>query len=388
MSTTRAEQIRDPAVRLMLAAALPDPPGAGHPALAGVLDRPPEPERLLALAGRHALVPPLYRLLHRLGPLPQPWAGFSDALAGQYHAWAADALRLVREILRLSALLGERGVEHLFFKGPVSAQVYHGDFSLRSCQDIDLLVAEPRWLEARGLARDLGYRSLLPLDARGQAACLALRGELTLQRPADGLLLDLHLRLCPRAHHLDFQEDRVLSRGRETVLGHGRVPTLSHEDQFLHACLHGAKHHWRGLRLVSDPALVPARVPDLDWDRVAGQARRMGLERVTGLALALGRDLLGLEPPPGPARRLAAFSGVEPLAYRVRGLLLSDEPGHSGAMSALGLYLRARQGLAPRLKAGWHLAFWPGPEDLALAPRHGLPLWLARPRRVLRRHGW
>lgn len=388
MGHTRSKEIRDPATRLMLAASRPDPPAAGHPALTGVFDRPPDQERLLRLAGRHSLLPPLYRLLHRLAPLPEPWAEFSAALADQYHTSAADSLRLVREVLRLGGLLRDQAVSHLFFKGPLSAQVYYGDFSLRSCQDIDLLVSAARWPLVRALTHESGYHPLLPLDARGQAACLIQRGELALKRRDDDLLLDMHLLLCPRAHHLDFQEERVLARRLETKLGGGRAYTLSHEDQFIHACLHGAKHHWSALRLITDPALVTARVPGLDWDLVAGQARRMGLERLVGLALTLGSDLLEVQPPPGPARRLAAFPGVRPLARRVRRMLLTPEPAHPGAFSALGLYLRTRQGLAPRLKCGLHLVFSPGPEDLALAPRHGLPLWLARPRRVLSRHGW
>src|SRR5262249_51054068 len=95
--------------------------------------------RLIRLAERHAVRPLLWKRLEANAEgLPLP---VRARLTEAAELNARQSLRLTGELLRVLALLEERGVRALPYKGPMlSAEVY-GDLGRREFLDLDILIS-------------------------------------------------------------------------------------------------------------------------------------------------------------------------------------------------------------------------------------------------------
>jgi len=80
--------------------------------------------------------------------------------------------------------------------------------------------------------------------------------------------------------------------------------TLRAEDLMLVLCVHAAKHVWIQLSWLCDIAQL-AKSPQLDWNAIQDESRRLGIERIVNLNLLLAHKLLGSPLPPTIHHRFA-----------------------------------------------------------------------------------
>src|SRR5215207_3754046 len=104
-----------------------------------LLARPPDWERVVRLAGRHKVLPHVYRAL-REGFRDSAPAEALQRLEDEAGANARRNLMLTGRLLKLLTLLAAAGVEAVPFKGPLLALSAYGDSSMRQFADLDLLV--------------------------------------------------------------------------------------------------------------------------------------------------------------------------------------------------------------------------------------------------------
>lgn len=91
--------------------------------------------------------------------------------------------------------------------------------------------------------------------------------------------------------------DELLQRSTTVTLDGAAIRTLGPEDLLLFLCLHGSKHRWESLNWICDIQELINSQLKIDWERVARNARRLGLERMLASALELVRSLLGARLP-------------------------------------------------------------------------------------------
>jgi hypothetical protein len=275
--------------RLSVVGAAPPPPGTP---LEGIL-RQAAVERTLPVVCRNAGI---------------PCALESGILSRQVRA-----AHQVREILRRVEVLPLKGVYlgHRVYPSP----------ALRDLGDVDLLVRRSDLASADAELRRLGY------DPVHDACMLAEgRGDLlnaVLYHREDSLPVHLHWGLSNASlphfmYRIDADEVWRESRG-----GGMWGPHL-----LLTLCEHALKHSFRALIHLTDVEIVSRTV---DWGAVADTARRWGLERPVHYALALLRDLMGVDSP--GLERL----GARPLGWAGRMFLQAARRRRWDGLSALGL---------------------------------------------------
>ena len=99
------------------------------------------------------------------------------------------------------------------------------------------------------------------------------------------------------------------------------------ETALLVLCMHGSKHTWSRLVWISDVAHLLAAFPTLDWSRVLGDARRLGLRRALALGLLLAHRVCAAQIPPTMLRHVASDGTANRLAHSLEQILF-DRPGH------------------------------------------------------------
>lgn len=342
--------------------------------------------RVVAAAEGHGMAPLVHLHLSATVPGAAPPATLRRLAEGQ-RAVQLRNLRLTGVASHLLDLFARAGLAAVTYKGPTLAQTLYGNLALRPFGDIDLLVAHRDVLRARHLLVQHGYRAgeaAAPADARAETA-----GQFLFQDADGAALVELHsertLRHFPRPLDAGWLLDgacAVRVAGRELL-------TLPPVKLLLALSVHGTKDLWCRLKWICDIAEFVRVYRALDWSEVFAHARRLGCQRMLGLALVLARDVLGAPLPPACARALAADPGAEAAA----GSLRRRFPDPAAQLSAPGrFWFRARvcPGSWEGLRYALRLATTPAEEDWAATPLPATwtPLYaLLRPLRLLRKYG-
>lgn len=241
-----------------------------------------DPVKLSDLAEFHRVVPLVHRYLHACGSVvPQR---LTDAAQSN----ARHNLLLFSHTCSIVDALRANGIDALALKGPVLAFQLYGDLGLRTSVDVDVLVPRAEFVRAASLVGELGYQSDIGVAAN------AIRGHLVRQHDLgfahkDGTLIELHAGIAQP--HYSYEVDLIpWFRAAVDVEISGRsVRTLSPAHAATFAIIHGTKHVWSRLDLVSDVAGFGGTA--VDWDEVARTLGAMGARRAGAVAVELARVL-------------------------------------------------------------------------------------------------
>jgi putative nucleotidyltransferase-like protein len=336
---------------------LDDPGAARLRALAGLpLDWP----WVLEAARYHGALPLLLRHLDPACADVVPPAVL-EALRECRRTDARRALRLAAELVWLLDALSTRGISAVALKGPALGAALYGDVTLRPCRDLDLLVPETRILDAEAVLTSLGYRGEPaiqgpwgPADNKEWERVLSREGE----------IVELHVRLMPRAFAFSLDGAALWQRLDHVRIGGRDVPTLGHEDLLLYLSAHGARHRWGRLEWIADIAELVRSRPGIDWYATLDRATRLGGQRMLLLGLMLAAELLDAPVPDDLRARGQVDRAVRGLTRGIGDRLfeqVSVQP--VDGWEWLRWYTDVRERAADKLRCAWRIVFAPGPAD-------------------------
>jgi hypothetical protein len=319
----------------------------------GLLSRPLNWERLLALVDHHRVVPQVYGELSTCSRLMP--AQFLDALRLRYQENARKTLWFAAELVRVLRHLEAAGIQALPYKGPVLAQALYGEVTQRQFGDLDILILPKDVPKAKAALRDLGYTLALDLPQEIEAVYLETGYEYSFSAMRGQNLLEMQWRIVPRFYSIDFDVEDFFDRAEEITLGGFSMRTLRDEDLFLVLCVHAAKHVWVQLSWLCDIAELGSS-QDLDWNAIQSKARLLGIERIVGLNLLLAQRLLGT---PLPHMRCEADSRTTALADEILGILRRSAHYDTESIPYFRLVTRLRERWQVRARFLWRLALTP-----------------------------
>jgi hypothetical protein len=252
------------------------------------LNRSFEPRAFLALVRSHGL---LLIANHVLAPYR---AYFPTEF---WSEWDAAVKRLVLNHVRLAKIavdihraFASASITHVFLKGPVLAEALFPGQVLRTCTDIDVLVAPRDLSRADVHLRELGYA---PVSAQGSSGSALGKKDVIYRRADRPHPIELHT----RTHDLEllFERGESLESVIRPQAFHGEaMPVLADVPNAIYLALHGAKHHWSSFRWLMDLAvLFPQK--ELSWATTMVRAQELHLEKPLREAAFLLYELFGIE---------------------------------------------------------------------------------------------
>lgn len=236
--------------------------------------------------------------------LRQSGQAVPEEVGGRLRSAAARITRqnllLTAESLRLSALLDEAGVRHLFVKGVTLGVIAYGSIGPKMGWDIDLLVP----LEALELAaaslEAAGYRLLLPKGpkARQRLGLWHRHWKESVWAKAEGsLTVELHTRLndnpllLPGVGPNSPRQEVEVSKGKF-------LATLPTDELFAYLCVHGASSAWFRLKWIADVGALLGACPPHEIERLYRRSQALGAGRAPAQALLLCERLFATPLPP------------------------------------------------------------------------------------------
>ena len=366
---------------------------------AELLEGPVDWDRLLFLGQVHGLKPLLYVLLSEAGSEMVP-KEVLDVLRDFYAQNRWRNMEMLKELLKILQDFKDEGIRVITLKGPLLAQRIYGNLAHRWIADLDLFVRREDVLRTRPLLEKRGYRPDKDQTVFEDRAQWENEWEWGFDNLKKNVRVEIQWRTMPE-HSAEYEclDEGVWDRLATTVYGGVEIQTLSLEESFLYACIHGGeKHLWCDMRFLVDMGRMLECDWEIDWRKVLEKAKAMGREGSLTLAFYLARNWGGANLPE-PIREWARFTAHDDaMAGLIRGRVFRkrfglpgfsewlaythfDEPG--SPLSALG---RARA-MVHYLRA----VLTPDFNDRAVGAGTGkrirLLAYLFRPYRLFKRHG-
>jgi hypothetical protein len=308
-------------------------------------------DELIESAAIHNVVPLLHETVEA-GEIDLS-TGARNRIQAVSHATRAHARFFVDELIRILALLRERSIPVLCYKGPIIGQIAYSHPGLRPCGDLDLLVPPEEVSGARKVLLEDGYRSV-PANKWRQSIEFFLKRQYHLSKGSFTFAVDVHTRPITSEHAFDVSTTTLLDRLHHVNIFDSSVPTLDTIDHLIVACYHGGKEGWNRLSRVVDVAGLLVHHPGLDFHLLNERTQRMGVGRIVKLGLYLAHELIGapvrgpLQAPiekPEPKMRNLARDLLKQMVYRE-----SDPPG-GAFLNQCRYLLRLHETLGARFRA-------------------------------------
>ena len=263
-----------------------------------------------------------------------------------------SCLFLSAELVRVHRFLQERGIAALAVKGPTLAMLAYGDLAGRPYHDLDFLVRPEDRDRVREELSRIGYRPLFTETGARLRAHRSTQCHDQFQHESSKVWLEVHWKLLPDILQVRFSEEDIWEGVQRVEIAGERIPTLPPETLALFLCAHGAKHLWCRREWLADVGGLVLRCP-IDWDRVAGRARELGMERILRLAFLLVRGFQGVQIPLPLRQETEQDPAVRRLAGELRRQYVGCGYDPIGFRKTAPFYFRMRERWVDRLRDGW-----------------------------------
>jgi putative nucleotidyltransferase-like protein len=313
---------------------------------------------LLNLATEHAVVAQLAnRATEASASIPSDVA---QKIRELHRAQIFSTLQMAAELFRLVDLFRSANLSCVLVKGPVLALRAYGDTGARQYGDLDFLVRHRDIGGASELMISAGYRANISTEA---IRAEKIPGQYTFLRTSTPLLVELHTERTMRYFPRGLPIEDFFTRHQEVELDGHPIPALSPEDELVLVCIHGAKHLWDRLTLITDVAAYAARQSTLRWQESFATARAIGAERMLNAGLLLAQTLLRAPLPSDVAQRVAADRSAAELVKQISVWLPSAGQQLPGVTSRALYRMRMRGSAFEGLSYLFRLTFSPTQED-------------------------
>ena len=279
----------------------------------------------------HRLMPMLSRTLTASGVDAPDLA----RLKGVYQfSWYRNTM-LFTDAADLLRRFNAADISTMLLRGAAIVVGYRSDLGLRAMNDVDILVPSEHLHRAQWVARAAGWNPLVraqPLERRFGAAPVL---------NAQGRVVRLHWQPSANLALPDARWDQLWQRAVPVRVRDSTTLLPSAADHLVHACVDGARaNSGSSLRWITNAmAILSAPTPQVDWEVVVAEARRLRVSLLLDDALRYLQQTFDATIPSAAltALRATPVSPRDRLAHR---LSLTTTPRVASAGELLGRFLR------------------------------------------------
>ncbi len=246
-------------------------------------------EKFAQLALHHRIYPLLNIKLKKLQETFIP-IEVIQTLSQYYKKNTFKMLYLTKEMEEINNICHKNGIRLLNLKGPVLAEELYGDLSLRTCNDLDVLVPISHLDRMEKLLINLGYEKddyieTILMDWKWR------HHHITFIHPKKQIKIEVHWRLNPGpGKEPSFEE--LWNNKRQSTLTNSLIYLLGKEDLFMFLITHGARHGWSRLRWLVDIRQLIGQ--DLNWNELYPKLKKYHLLETGGQALILAFNIFSI----------------------------------------------------------------------------------------------
>ncbi len=254
-------------------------------------------EEVSILAYDHAVYPLFFHAImeHASDLVEQE---MKDAMDYLFQSIQITNEEMTDELLHITKLFEQQGIEVLSFKGPILAQDIYGNVAFRQYGDLDLLVKEDDIYAAAQLIETQNYKAIETIEFLRNDAKLKKEKNYEFYGSENGMKVEIHWRLVNTSLLKKFKNYDVFSTSDRVIIHEASIGTLDKSILLLYLCNHGASHFWERLSWIVDiDRLIKHHYDSLDWDEVLSLSEQLECRTPLLLGLGLSQTLLNTHLP-------------------------------------------------------------------------------------------
>ena len=258
---------------------------------------PDDWSRLLQLCDFHKMKPVLYQFIRKQDLVddipPRHYKNLRDHVLLN----STRNILFLHEAESLIKAFQKANIPVIGLKGIYLIEHFYDNISLRSMNDIDLLLKKKNIPSAITIAESLGYHQTSYFDIGDQNIDTKHVPPL---KKEDGPYLEIHWTILEEDEPFTIDANGFWDRAISTKIAGVDAKALSMEDLVLHLCIHLTyQHHLEiGLHSLYEIHLLIQQEQDtIDWKSLSNRAREWGAQRVIALSLKLMEDIFGTSIP-------------------------------------------------------------------------------------------
>jgi hypothetical protein len=229
---------------------------------------------------------------------------FLSRLGRASHIAVYLAMHRREELVRILDLLGAEGIETVLLKGAALACTVYEDPSLRTMNDLDLLMRDSEIPAAARALEALSYRQLYRASLADPGKRAAFYGghhhATPLIAPRGRAIVELHRHIVSMGQDGFYDVEKIRTRARRIIIEGRRALVPSPADLVLHTCLHlSYSDRFVGkLRdLIDLHETISLHGDQIDWGAMLAEIPSEAAARCLYSCLDLARRLYGTPVP-------------------------------------------------------------------------------------------
>lgn len=249
-------------------------------------------ERFLYVLDCHRLTNVVYQQTQNAPGIP---TAIRERIKAQAVLNKCRQLGFVTELCRVLKQFQAHHIEVIALKGPLLSRLYYGDYILRECKDLDILVRPADLQTAYNVLIDIGYELAETLWNSPKQEVLYRKTfhHYNFYHPERAIQLELHWRLNVSEH----DQEAIWSNAVPHLLVGLPVRSLSPADTFIYLCRHGGTHQWKRLFWLLDIARIIQEEGHDFLLHAYGQAVCQRVDRYVLSGCQLAHKLMGIQLP-------------------------------------------------------------------------------------------
>jgi len=285
-------------------------------------------DRFIILIKEHRLFPPVYETLknHLKDNVPTEVYKRVEALRKKN---LHKCITNIAAAVKVSRLLNENGIDHLFLKGFCLSQILYGHPCSRYAGDIDLIVDENIFEYATHLLENKGFtqaQSETELTSENKALFLESTHHIAYCCPTTGARIEVHFRFDKFSSYYPMNFAEAWKQGQYVNINGVDLPTLGDHHTLIYLTLHGSKHFWKRLFWLKDISDYFKICKSRDEQIFFEDMDMMNLSRPSGemlnfLSIFFGNNL------PGKARQTIKADWVLRIGPLMIGVVINNPNG-------------------------------------------------------------
>ena len=219
---------------------------------------------------------------------------------------------MTTELIKLSNLLDDNGIQFMAIKGPTLSQLAYGDVISRQYVDLDILVEEKNLYLATKILVKQNYSTSHSIDLLKNKNYCILDNDFSIYSPNKSTHIELHWRLFRKKISSNIGFNDYYNSKLNVLLNQNSISTLSLENLLVYLCIHGAKHSWERIEWLNDiNFLIENNYNKINWNIVINISERMKSKIALLLGLNIINDLYNTTLPPEILEEINTDSIVE-----------------------------------------------------------------------------
>lgn len=254
MRLSAIQAVEIPEMKAMLLCSKIKPSAEDIKTITALVGKPFDWDRFIIFIKEHRLFPPVYETLKNYLRDNVPTDAYKRIEALRKNN-LHQCLTNMAAAVKVSRLLSENNIDHLFLKGFCLSQILYGHPCSRYSGDIDLIVDEHMFDKSVAIFEEKGYQQVqsnTELTPENKGRFLALTHHLAFKCPDTYAKIELHFRFHTISNYYPMDFAKAWKQKRHVTINGYDFPALGESHTLKNLTLHGSSHFWSRLFWLKD----------------------------------------------------------------------------------------------------------------------------------------